>query len=96
METRLYLVFYDVACPKRWRRIYKTLRAHGAWQQLSTFACRASPRDAEILRRALVARLDAATDRLMIVDLGPAHDAERRIDRHGLAEELPFARPRIF
>jgi CRISPR-associated protein Cas2 len=96
METRLYLILYDVACPKRWRRVYKTLRAHGAWQQLSAFACRARPRDAEALKRELVARIDARADRLMVVDLGAEPDAGRRIEQHGLGEALPAAHPRIF
>jgi CRISPR-associated protein Cas2 len=96
METRLYLILYDVACPKRWRRVYKTLRSHGAWQQLSAFACRARPRDAETLKRALIERIDARADRLMVVDLGPDPDARRRIEQHGRGEALPAARPRIF
>ena len=96
MEPRLYLVSYDVSCPKRWRRIYKMLKRRGAWQQLSAFACRLTLRAFAGLERDLLRLVDAKSDRLMIADLGPAADAEARLRRYGEMEPLPMAKVRIF
>jgi CRISPR-associated protein Cas2 len=96
LETRLYLVAYDVTCPKRWRRVYKTMRRRGAWQQLSAFVCRLTPRAFADLESELLRLVDVKTDRLMIVDLGPGADAENRLRRYGDASPLPGARVRIF
>lgn len=36
----LYLVSYDIRCPKRLRRVFRTMRGYGEWLQLSVFQCR--------------------------------------------------------
>ena len=36
-KERLYLVTYDIADPKRWRKIFKTMNGFGHWVQLSVF-----------------------------------------------------------
>ena len=51
---RLYIVTYDIADPKRWRKLFKLMNGFGEWLQLSVFQCRLnSTRHAE-----LVARID--------------------------------------
>lgn len=95
MDTRLYAIAYDVSCPKRWRRIHRTLRRRGAWHQLSIFLCRLSPAGFAGLERDLVRLLDARNDRLLIVDLGPGARAEANLRRYGASEPLPHASVRI-
>ena len=94
--TRLYFIAYDVSSPKRWRRVYKTIRQHGAWQQFSAFVCRLTPRAREGLEAELRRQMDAASDRLMIVDLGSGPEAEERLRRFGDMPGLPAPRARIF
>lgn len=82
-EERLYVVTYDIAHPKRWRRVFKLMQGHGHWLQLSVFQCRLTPR-----RRAdLAARLDEAIlhgeDHVLILDLGPADRVDLRVESLG-------------
>lgn len=41
-EEHLYLVAYDIADPKRWRRVFSVMEGFGEWLQLSVFQCRLS------------------------------------------------------
>ena len=74
----LYIVVYDIANPKRWRRVFKLMQGYGEWVQLSVFQCRLNRR-----RHArLVARLDEminhAEDHVVLVDIGTADSVEPR------------------
>lgn len=69
-EARLYLIAYDVASPKRWRRVVKAVKKLGRRAQLSVFVCRATPRRIRRLEEQLRRILNASEDRLMIIDLG--------------------------
>ena len=91
---RLYLVLYDVAKPKRWRKVYRLLQAAGAWAQLSAFFCRLTPAAQVGLSRQLAGVIDATADRLLIVDLGPADSAVARIATIGdlSLPEVPMLR----
>jgi CRISPR-associated protein Cas2 len=71
-EARLYVVAYDVASPRRWRRVVKAVKRLGRRAQLSVFICRATPQRIARLDAQLRRILDPATDRLVIVDLGVA------------------------
>lgn len=89
-EERLYIIAYDIAAPKRWRRVFRTMKGYGQWLQLSVFQCRLTAR-----RRAeLGARLDELVhhdeDHVLILDLGPAECVEPRVESLG----KPFAAPR--
>ncbi|MBV1868706.1 MAG: CRISPR-associated endonuclease Cas2 [Marinosulfonomonas sp.] len=37
MVRRLFIVTYDIRCPKRWRRVFKLMKQTGEHQQLSVF-----------------------------------------------------------
>ena len=43
-NERLYIVAYDIAEPKRWRRVFKVMKGYGYWLQLSVFQCRLTAR----------------------------------------------------
>ncbi|WP_072294680.1 CRISPR-associated endonuclease Cas2 [Nitrosovibrio sp. Nv17] len=75
----LYIVAYDIADQKRWRRVYNLMNGYGEWLQLSIFQCRlTAQRHAE-----LVALLDGIIhhrdDHLMLLDLGLAEQVVPRV-----------------
>ncbi len=79
MDDRLYIVTYDIADQKRWRAVFKLLRGHGEWLQLSVFQCRLGRwRHAE-----LVSTLDQIIhhdhDHILIMDIGPADAVDPKI-----------------
>ncbi len=80
---RLYIVTYDIADPKRGRRIFKIMQAYGTWLQLSVFQCRLTARR----RAALAMRLDRdikpSEDHVLILDIGPADAVDLRIESLG-------------
>jgi CRISPR-associated protein Cas2 len=39
MNLYCYLVTYDIASPKRWRRVFRTMHGFGEHVQLSVFRC---------------------------------------------------------
>lgn len=75
MDARLYIVAYDIASPKRWRRVQKAIRRLCQRQQLSVFVCRGSVSRIARLEKTLRRILHPTEDRLMIMDLGPAETA---------------------
>lgn len=75
-----YLVTYDVACPKRWRRVYRVLQGYGDWVQLSVFRCRLDPRRRRRMEQELRELMEMDEDRLLIAKLdetGPDPDSTR-------------------
>lgn len=80
---RLYLVLYDISAPRRWRRVYRRLKAHGAWAQLSAFFCRLPPARMDRLRGELAGLIDPDQDRLLVCDLGEAARAADRLSAIG-------------
>lgn len=79
MDARLYLVAYDIASPKRWRRVQKALRRLCQREQLSVFACRCSASRIARLEKQLRRILHPQDDRLMVLDLGPADSAGAKL-----------------
>ena len=81
----LFVVSYDIAEPKRWRRVFRIMKGYGEWIQLSVFQCR--------LTRARVAQLEAELreamnqreDHVLIIDVGPAEGVRLRIQSLGKA-----------
>ena len=78
-QARLYVVAYDISCPRRWRRVQKIVKSICRRGQLSVFVCRATPARIEKLDRDLRDILHRSDDRLLIVDLGLAHTAEAQV-----------------
>lgn len=66
--ARHYIVAYDVASPKRWRRLQKLVRRVGERRQLSVFLCRMTPNRRDRLERELRQVLHPEDDRLLIVE----------------------------
>lgn len=67
-----YIIAYDIADPKRWRKVYKTLRGYGAWTQLSVFQLRLSARRHRELICQLEEIIKHSEDHILCFDFGPA------------------------
>lgn len=76
-SARGYLVSYDIACPKRWRRVVRLVEKVGERRQYSVFFCRMTLARRNKLERALRRVLNDTEDRLMVIDLGPIDAAWR-------------------
>ena len=63
-----YPVSYDVACRKRWQRVFRLLQDYGKWVQLSVFRCRLDRRRVRMAAE-LEELIDAGEDRLLIARL---------------------------
>jgi CRISPR-associated protein Cas2 len=82
-EERLYVVTYDIADPKRWRRVFKLMHGYGSWLQLSVFQCRLTARRRVELAARLERRIKADEDHVLILDLGPADKIDPRVESLG-------------
>lgn len=94
-DERLHFVVYDIADPKRWRSVFRTMQAYGEWVQLSVFQCRLSR-----LRQAeLIADIDGIIhhdeDHVILIDIGPADRAAPRVVSLGKRTFAPVAREPI-
>jgi CRISPR-associated protein Cas2 len=79
----VYLVCYDISDPKRWRKVYKTMKGHGVWLQLSVFQCRLSRENLLRMTDALSDLIDASEDHLLVIDIGPAENVKIRVESIG-------------
>jgi CRISPR-associated protein Cas2 len=78
-DDRLYIVTYDIADPKRWRRVFRVMEGHGEWLQLSVFQCRLSPRRQAELVALLDGIIHHRDDHVLFLDLGPADQVTPRV-----------------
>jgi CRISPR-associated protein Cas2 len=82
-EERLYVVTYDIANERRWRRVFRLMHGYGRWLQLSVFQCRlTAQRRAEMARR-VEAVIHGRDDHVLILDLGPADKVDPRVESLG-------------
>lgn len=68
----VFVIAYDIAKPKRWRKVYKAMCGHGEPLQYSVFRCELSAVELQQLKTIMWPILNLDEDRVMIVDLGPA------------------------
>lgn len=94
-NENLYIVAYDIADQKRWRRVFRTLKGYGEWLQFSVFQCRLNDRR----RVDLVAELDGIIhhqdDHVLLLDFGPADSVEPKIISMGKTFEALTRQPII-
>jgi CRISPR-associated protein Cas2 len=82
-DENLYVVAYDIASPRRWRRVFRIMEGYGEWLQLSVFQCRLSRRRQIELKLALEEVINHADDHVIILDLGPAQSIRPRVESLG-------------
>src|SRR5688572_7885350 len=79
-----YIVAYDIADPKRLRRVHRTMRGYGEPLQYSVFHCILSPSERVLLLEALTPVINHREDQVMFINLGPADGrAHSRIETLG-------------
>ena len=82
-EERLFVVAYDIADRRRWRRVLMIVEGYGDRLQLSVFQCRLTSRR----RVELAARLEEVIrkdqDSVLFLDLGPADKVTPRVESLG-------------
>jgi CRISPR-associated protein Cas2 len=83
IDERLYIVAYDIADDRRWRRVFKLMKGYGHWLQLSVFQCRLTGRRRAELARRLEEVIHGDDDHVLILDLGPADKIEPRVESLG-------------
>ena len=71
-NERMYIVTYDIADNKRWRRVFKTMNGYGQWMQLSVFQCRLSPRRRAELETRIRELVRVGEDHVLLIDVGLA------------------------
>ena len=71
-DERTYIVTYDIADARRWRRVFKTMNGFGDWLQLSVFQCRLSWRRRAELESRLRELVKVGEDHVLLIDIGPA------------------------
>lgn len=75
----LYIVAYDIADQKRWRRIFKVMNGYGEWLQLSVFQCRLT----RVHHAEMVQMLDEIIhhdhDHVVVMDMGLAEKIEPKV-----------------
>lgn len=82
-----FIVSYDIADPKRLRKIHKTMLGWGEHIQLSVFCCELSARDRVRMMAKLAPIINHDEDQILIFNIGPAPG---RSDRAVEALGLPF------
>ncbi len=80
---RMYIVTYDIANNRRWRRVFKTMHGFGEWLQLSVFQCRLSRRRRAELETRLRELVKAGEDHVLLIDVGPADKMELAVESIG-------------
>jgi CRISPR-associated protein Cas2 len=75
-DERLFIVAYDIADPRRWRRVFKAMHGYGEWLQLSVFQCRLTRRRRADLETRLRELVKNGEDHVLLIDVGPADNIE--------------------
>lgn len=82
-DERLFIVTYDIADERRWRRVFKTMNGYGEWIQLSVFQCRLTRRRRAELETRLRELIKAGEDHMLLIDVGPADQIHLAIESLG-------------
>lgn len=82
-NERLYVVTYDIADARRWRRVFKAMRGFGQWLQLSVFQCRLTARRRADMAAKLEGLIKPGEDHVVILDLGPADQVDLSVESLG-------------
>jgi len=79
MDEHLYIVAYDIADTKRWRRVFRLMQGYGEWLQLSVFQCRLSRRRHAELLALLDGIIHHDHDHIITLDIGVAEAVKPRV-----------------
>src|SRR5262249_60966307 len=82
-DERLFIVTYDIADQRRWRRMFNAMHGYGEWLQLSVFQCRLSRRRRAELETRLRELVKNGEDHVLLIDVGPAEKGELAMESIG-------------
>jgi CRISPR-associated protein Cas2 len=68
----LFIVTYDIASPRRLKKVFSTLRGYGDHLQLSVFRCELSGKERAQLVGDLLEVINSREDQVLFFPLGPA------------------------
>ena len=66
-----YIVTYDIANPRRLRKVFKLLKGYGEHLQLSVFRCDLTKMVLAKMKAELCVVINAQEDQVLIIDVGP-------------------------
>lgn len=95
MDEHLFLVTYDIADPKRLRRVFKLMKGYGEWTQLSVFQCRLTSKRRAEMHATLDEMISQKEDHVLIFDLGVADKVEMKVTSLGKTFEAVAREPTI-
>lgn len=95
MDERLYIVTYDIASQRRWRRVFQTMQGYGEWLQLSVFQCRLTAKRRAEMAATLDGLIHHHDDHILIIDLGQADKVALRVESLGKSFESMRREPVI-
>lgn len=88
-----YVVTYDIADPKRLRRVFRIMRGFGDALQLSVFRCELSPKERVMLIERLEQVIHHQQDQVMLVNLGPVGSrGDNAVEVLGRSQPAPIRR----
>lgn len=87
-KEHLYLVAYDIADPTRWRRVFRIMKGHGEWLQLSVFQCRLSRLHHAEMIRMLDEVIHHDQDHIVIMDMGLADRMKPKVTSLGKSYDV--------
>jgi CRISPR-associated protein Cas2 len=82
-----YIVCYDIADPKRLRRVFKVCKDFGQHLQFSVFECDLTASEKLVFEEKLLAEINREEDQVLFICFGPA---EQRSQREITALGLPY------
>lgn len=82
-DERLYIVTYDIADQRRWRRVFRAMQGYGDWMQLSVFQCRLNRRRRAELETRLRELVKNGEDHVLLIDVGPADRTHLAVESIG-------------
>lgn len=88
MSRRRYLIAYDIADPKRLRRVLKVMESYGTRLQYSVFLCDLTRAETLQWRTDILDAVSLSKDSVVRIDLGPSI-APAAVDVLGLPRDLP-------
>lgn len=92
----LYVITYDIADNKRWRRVFRIMNGFGEWLQFSVFQCRLDRMRIVQLEADLHDAIHHQEDHVLILDLGPADGVKPRVRSLGKCFETVRHEAMIF
>ena len=95
MDERLYIVTYDIASRRRWRKVFRAMEGYGEWLQLSVFQCRLTATRRVEMVAALDTLIHHGDDHVLIIDLGPVDKVSPRIESLGKRFDAVIREPII-